>query len=1058
MGFICTPAGFRQPDAKNGVMKRAAIFIQLLLLFSAQAVYSQTIETKIFDNLEWRNIGPANMGGRVTDIEGISGNPYTVYVGTASGGFWKTSNMGVSWTPLFERYGTLSVGDFALDPQNPDVIWLGTGESNTRNSVSFGNGIYRSPDGGKTWTFKGLRDTRHIARVIVHPKNSDIVYVAAVGHAYGANEERGVFMTTDGGTTWQKVLYIDSGHGACDMDIDPSNPNILYAAMWRFERKPWTHTSGSEQGGVFKSVDGGRTWKKLENGLPKLLGRIGVKVAPSNPNVVYAICESREGTLYRSDDRGENFQLMTRETNIVSRGFYYADMRVDPTDENRVYAIATSFLVSIDGGRTFNTIANRIHSDHHSLWVDPKNPNFLWLGNDGGIAFSVDRGVSWDAVSNIPLGQFYQIGISHTEPFYTVAGGLQDNGTWAGPARSREGAIVNEFWQMVSFGDGFHVIIHPENPNLFISESQGGSILRVDLTSSTQQNISPQPRRNDGGPVGDLPYRFNWNTPIVLSPHDKNTVYAGANVLFKSTDFGSTWQVISPDLTTNDKEKQKDAGGPVWIENTTAEYHCTIISIAESPLGSGVIWVGTDDGNLQVTRDGGRSWVNLIKNVPSLRENSPVSHVEPSRKDPNLVYVSFDRHMLNDLSPYIYKTTDGGRTWVKITRGLPENAYVWVVREDPMNPALLYCGTEIGLFVSFDSGGNWTKLQLKNLPDVSIHDLLVHPLTNDLILGTHGRSIWVWDDVTPLQQISTEVLQKEEHLFAPRTAWRYSGRFGRFGSGDRPLRAPNPPYGALIFYYLKEKPDKTPVKLQILDIQGNVLRELNDIPKEAGINRAVWDLRLGPRTPSEGQDTPRPFGGGRGGGGGAGPQALPGNYRVRLLAGDRQQEQPLLLRLDRSLEPYAGNIQVGHQLALEGREMVDTLNQSMQIVNSIDTQIKNLRQTAREQQITIPDDVSKMMDEHIAKIELMKNKVENPQGVPFYSRGPKLRSRLSSAVGAMDSNTGPTLAQMEYYDAVKKEYDEFMVQVRDYLAKEIPALNEKLKQNGLPVILAGQIR
>lgn len=1039
-------------------MRRTFAFIQLLFFaLSCPTVYGQGIETKIFDNLEWRNIGPANMGGRVTDIEGLPGNPYTVYVGTASGGFWKTINMGVSWTPLFERYGTLSVGDFALDPQNPDVIWLGTGESNTRNSVSFGNGVYRSPDGGKTWAFMGLRETRHISRVIVHPKNSEIVYVAAIGHAYGANEERGVFMTLDGGKTWQKVLYIDNGHGACDMDIDPSNPNILYAAMWRFERKPWTHTSGSEQGGVFKSIDGGRTWKKLENGLPKLLGRIGVKVAPSNPSVVYAICESREGTLYRSYDRGESFQLMTRETNIVSRGFYYSDMRVDPTDENRVYAIATSFLVSIDGGRTFNTIANRIHSDHHALWIDPKNPHFLWLGNDGGIAFSVDRGTSWDTVSNIPLGQFYQIGVSRTEPFYSIAGGLQDNGTWMGPVRSREGAIVNEFWQMVSFGDGFHVVIHPSNPDLIISESQGGSILRVDLNSSTQQNISPQPRRNDGGPVGYLPHRFNWNTPIVLSPHDKNTVYIGANVLFKSTDFGSTWQAISPDLTTNDKEKQKDAGGPVWIENTTAEYHCTIISIAESSIEPGVIWVGTDDGNLQVTRDGGISWTNVTKNVPGLREHSPVSHVEPSGRDANLVYASFDRHMLNDLNPYIYKSTDGGRTWSKITRGLPENAYVWVVREDPKNPSLLYCGTEVGLFVSFDGGGNWTKLQLKNLPDVSIHDLLVHPLTNDLILGTHGRSIWVWDDITPLQETSPAVTQKSEHLFTPRTAWRYSGRFGRFGSGDRPLRAPNPPYGAMIHYYLKEKPDKTPVKLQILDGQGNLLRELNDIPKEAGINRAVWDLRLGPRTPSESQDTPMPFGGGRGGGPGAGPQVLPGSYRVRLLVGDRQQEQSLLVRLDPSLEPYTDNIRAGHAFALEGHVMMDKLNQGMHAINSIDTQIKNLREAARGQGVKILDELNKALDEHTTKIEQMRSNVDNPQGVPFYSRGPKLRSRLSSAVGAMDSNTGPTLAQVAYFNEMKEEYQKMMVQMRDYLEKEVSVLNEKLKQNGLPVILTGQI-
>lgn len=521
------------------------------------------IDPSLFENLEWRNIGPAIMGGRTTDIEGVPGNPNIVYVATASGGLWKTTNGGITWTPIFDRQNTISIGDIAIDPKNPDVIWVGTGESNTRNSVSFGDGVYKSTDGGKTWQHLGLRDTRHISRILIHPHNPDIVYVGAVGHAFGPNEERGVFMTTDGGRTWQKVLYIDAQHGVSDMDMDPSNPNILYAAMWYFERKPWTHRSGSEKGGVFKSVDGGRTWKKLERGLPKLLGRIGVKVAPSNPQVVYVIAESKEGTLFRSDDRGETFREVSREVRIVSRGFYYADLRVDPWDENRVYAIASNLFVSIDGGRTFRRISARTHSDYHTLWIDPTNPYRLWQGNDGGVAVSYDRGETWEYVNNIPLGQFYQIHADNRLPFYWVSGGLQDNGTWTGPSRTREPAgILNDDWIMVSFGDGFHVVTHPEDPNLYLSESQGGNLFRTDLRTREQQNVSPQARRNDGGPVGELKYRFNWNAPIVLSPHDKNTVYYGGNVVFRSTDFGKTWQVISPDLTTNDPEKQKDAGGP----------------------------------------------------------------------------------------------------------------------------------------------------------------------------------------------------------------------------------------------------------------------------------------------------------------------------------------------------------------------------------------------------------------------------------------------------------------------------------------------------------------
>ncbi len=574
------------------------LIASIILSGAASGQQGPGFSEKVFERLEWRSIGPANMGGRTADIEGVAGNPNLVYVATASGGLWKTSSGGVTWTPIFERQSTISIGDIAVDPHNPEVIWVGTGESNLRNSVSFGDGVYKSTDGGRTWQHLGLADSRHISRIVIHPLNTDVAYVGALGHAFGPNEERGVFLTTDGGRTWQKTLYLDREHGVADLDIDPANPNILYAAMWRFERKPWTHTSGSEKGGIFKSVDAGRTWKKLTNGLPKLLGRIGVKVAPSNPNVVYAATESNEGTFYRSDDRGETFRETSRDIEAVSRGFYYTDLRVDPADENRVYAVASRLSVSIDGGRTFRRISPRTHIDFHTLWIDPKNPRRMWQGQDGGVAVSYDRGESWEYVNNIPIGQFYQVHADNRQPFYWLSGGLQDNGTWSGPSRTREPAgILNDDWRMVSFGDGFHVVNHADDPDLYLTESQGGNILRMDLRTREQQAISPQAKRNDGGPAKDLKYRFNWNTPIALSPHSKNTVYFGGNVVFQSSDFGKTWETISPDLTTNDPEKQKDAGGPVWTENTTAEYHCTVISLAESPARAGVIWAGTDDGN-----------------------------------------------------------------------------------------------------------------------------------------------------------------------------------------------------------------------------------------------------------------------------------------------------------------------------------------------------------------------------------------------------------------------------------------------------------------------------
>ncbi len=1022
-----------------------------ILTVSAFAFTDESgVRIDLFKNLRPRNIGPANMGGRITDVEGIPGNPGTVYVGTGTGGLWKTTNWGISWTPLFDEQETLSIGDLALDPQNPDIIWVGTGEANTRNSISIGCGIYKSTDGGKTWQYLGLRETRQISRIIVHPRDPDTVWVAAIGSPFGPNPERGVFMTTDGGKTWQKVLYIDEHHGASDLDIDPVNPNILYAGMWRFERKPWTHTSGSEQGGVFKSTDGGRTWRKITNGLPKLMGRIGVKVAPSNPNVVYVIAESNDGTLFRSNDRGETFQRISSETNIVSRGFYYTDMRVCPSDENRLYFLATQLRMSIDGGRTSQQIASTVHVDHHALWIDPKNPNILWNGNDGGLAFSMDRGQTWDVIANIPLGQFYQIHCSMEAPFYQVAGGLQDNGSWMGWARNKEGGIVNEHWRMVSFGDGFHCLIHPRDPNLVISESQGGNILRTNLASGVQENISPQARRSDGGPASELKYRFNWNTPIIPSPHDADTVYVGGNVVFKSTDFGTTWSVISPDLTTNDPEKQKDAGGPVWVENTTAEYHCTIISLAESPLQKGLLWVGTDDGRLWKSPDDGVSWIELTQNVPNLPPNSPVSHVEPSRAGVDVAYVAFDRHLLNDFKPYVYKTTDGGKTWQLITNGLPDEAYVFVVREDPRNLNLLYAGTERGLFISFDAGQNWQKFP--NVPPVPVHDIQVHPLMNDLVLGTHGRSVYVLDDVTPLQEATPAIVEKPAHLFTPPTAWRYSSRMTRYGRGDRPIVSPNPPYGAMITFYLKERPKQGRVRIQILDSQGNLLRELTRVPQEPGVHRVSWDLRTRGEAVETDDETPPPPTSGP-----LGPQVLPGTYRVKLIAGEFEMEQPITVRMEPALEPYLPQVKAGYQFALETLSMIRQLNRAMQVLNSVETQLNNLRQTARQQNVRLPEALDKAIGEHLKQIADMKAKVDNPNTGLAYARSARLRGRLNSVYGQMSSNTGPTLAQVAYFNEVKAEFEGVYGEIRAYLTQTAPQLSDQLKANNLPALLIGEL-
>ncbi|MBA3240022.1 MAG: hypothetical protein H0T60_02195 [Acidobacteria bacterium] len=1059
---------------KSPLLRAAAVFLAALWSFSTPATAQQpatpaqqptptptpesiedaSLEMKSFERLEWRQIGPANMGGRTADVEGVAGNPNLVYVATASGGLWKTTNGGVRWTPIFEREGTISIGDVALEPGNPDVIWVGTGESNVRNSVSFGDGVYKSTDGGKNWRHMGLRDTERVSRILVNPRNPEVVYVGALGHAFGPNDERGVFMTTDGGKTWTKTLYVDAEHGIADMDIDPVNPNILYAAVWKFRRTPWTHTSGSEKGGVFRSTDGGRTWKNLDKGLPKLMGRIGVKVAPSNPSVVYAIMEAKDGTLYRSDDRGETWRNVSKQTNIVSRGFYYTDLRVDPSNENRVYAVASTLFVSIDGGRSFRSITGRTHIDYHALWIDPQDPRRMWQGQDGGVAVSYDAGESWEYVNNMPLGQFYQLHADNRQPFYYVMGGLQDNGSWTGPSRTREPAgILNDDWRMVSFGDGFYMFNHPDDPELYLSESQGGNLVRTDMRTREQQLIVPY-MGDDGGPAADAKYRFNWNSPVIPSPHDKNTVYLGGNVVFKSTDFGRTWANISPDLTTNDKEKQKGAGGPVAFENTGAEYHTTVISLAESPLKAGTIWAGTDDGQLQLTTDGGKNWANLTKNIAGLAPNSPVSHVEPSRIEPSLVYASFDRHMLDDFRPYVYKTTDSGRTWQNITGNLPSKAYVWVVREDPRNPKLIYAGTELGLYVSYTGGGNWTTLGLKNLPHVAVHDILVHPRENDLILATHGRSIWILDDAAPVQQLTPEAARRDVVLFDPRPALRYTSRFTRYGIGDKVFTGANPPYGALFSYYLKEKPDeKTKLKVQILDAAGKLVTELENVAKEKGLNRVSWNLRYGgpkvrrPPTDEETQFT----------GGPRGPQVLPGTYTVKLFVGDKTFESRVEVRLDPTITVAASDLQQQLEMSLRLRDMQTATNTALRTLDSLKTQIEFVEKTVKDRLAEVPKDLSDKLAAQKKQVEELQNRLAQPEGGLGFEGKAQLIDRIGGLFFTIDStNAAPTPPQRDLYVELQKEFDTKLAAVNKFLGESVPQLNETLRRFDAPTLMTGK--
>jgi photosystem II stability/assembly factor-like uncharacterized protein len=913
----------------------------------------------------------------------------------------------------------------------------------------------------------GLTDTRHISRVLVHPQDPDVVYVGALGHLFGPNAERGVFRSTDGGRTWEKTLYLDDRHGVADMDMAAGNPNVLFAALWYFDRKPWTHTSGSDKGGVWRSVDGGRSWKKLEKGLPKTLGRIGVKVAPSDPRVVYVIAESNEGTLFRSDDGGDTFKKVTDKTDIVSRGLYYTDLRVHPANPDVVFAVASLLQKSIDGGKTWQRISRNTHIDFHALWIDPASPGRMWQGQDGGVAVSYDGGASWEPIRNMPLAQFYQVHADSREPFYYLGGGLQDNGTWWGPSRTREPAgILEDDWRMPSFGDAYYVLTHPDDPELMISESQGGNILRTDLRTRQQVGISPQPRRNDGGPVGQLKYRFNWNAPIVASPHDGKVVYFGGNVLFRSRDFGTTWEAISPDLTTNDPEKQKDAGGPVWKENTTAEYHCTIISVAESPAQAGLVWVGTDDGNLQVTRDGGKTWTNVVKNVPGLPAFSPVSHVEPSRTDAGTAWAAFDRHMFDDPAAHVFKTTDFGRTWLRTSEGLPADAFVWVLRHDPKNTQLLWAGTEMGLFASHDEGRRWRAMPLENLPTVPVHDILVHPRENDLILGTHGRGLWIFDDATPLQQFDPAAPLKTR-LFDVRPGLRHPTRFTRYGLGDKEFKGPNPAAGALITYVLEDKmgedepakPDapadpKKParVKVEILDGSGTVVRTLKSPGLAKGLNRVSWDLRYdAPPQRKEaaaaeaGEFAPPP----------GGPIALPGTYTVRLTVLGKTHETPVAVRLDPTLKATAGDLAAQFEAARALVLLQSEVNRALRALDVVKTQVEERRKLARQLERTLPAGAETALSGAELRLKELLEGLARPEGKPFYASGPRLSERLGALFGQIDGAfAAPTAAQAEYLRELQEEARQAKGGVSAFLSGDLPKINEALAAAGLPAVSA----
>ncbi|MFC1791023.1 hypothetical protein ACFL0I_00950 [Gemmatimonadota bacterium] len=869
-----------------------------------QGPLNQT-DDPILQEFVWRSIGPATMGGRIDDVEALPSDPSTIYLGFATGGIWKTTNMGTTWTPIFDTYPVSSIGDIGVSLSNPDVIYVGSGESNNRQSTTRGNGVYKSTDGGETFVHVGLEETHHISRVVVDPNNPDVAYVAAMGHLWGPNPERGLYKTTNGGSTWTNTNFIDENTGFTDVVMDPRNSQVLYAASYQRQRTPWGFNGGGPGSGIWKTTDGGNNWTRLEgNGLPSgTLGRIGLDIAGSNPDIVYAQIEvgnpnrssaedpdpnpARSG-VWRSENGGQSWEIRSNNNN---RPMYYSQIRVDPTNPDIAYTMGASFYKTTDGGVTFETVSGIAHGDHHGLWINPNNPEHLILGNDGGLDISWDQGETWDFINNFAVGQFYAVGVDMRRPYY-VCGGLQDNGSWCGPSASRAGiGIANHDWYRIGGGDGFYVQIDPTDFNTLYVESQGGAVSRRDLRTGVSTSIRPSPPREQGDqirPGNVLPapepgesYRFNWNMPIRLSPHDPSTVLVGGNRFHLSMDRGSTWSA-SADLTKAiDRDQLSIMGVPgsefMASKNDGQSNYGNISTLDESPSQPGVIWVGTDDGNVQVSRDGGVTFTNVTANVPGPRENSKVSRVEASNFEPGTCYLTLDNHQNEDWDPYVFVTRNFGRSWESITSNLPVGN-VNVITEDPRNPDLLYVGTEFGLFVSLNGGQEWKRFQ-NGLPTVRIDDILVHPRDNDLIVGTHGRSILIIDDITPLQQFTQEVAGGDAFLFEVRPGIQFKSNTQEATSlgGSRHFRGQNPEAGTAISYYLPIDLDEN-VAITVTDLAGETVRTLSGSGNR-GINRVQWNLRGdAPPSPVTGQVRRTR----------TGPPVDPGTYLVKMTVGGRE--------------------------------------------------------------------------------------------------------------------------------------------------------------------------
>lgn len=1040
-------------------MRKLCLAVAFLLV--ALSLSAQTYDQNLFGAMHWRNIGPFR-GGRVLAVTGIPGDPDTYYFGAVAGGVFKSTDGGVTWRPLFDHESTSSIGAIAVADSDHNVIYAGTGEACIRGNMSYGDGVYKSLDGGKTWKNVGLRDSEHIGAIIIDPKDPNIVLVAALGHAYGPNSERGIFRTRDGGKTWDKVLYKDDHSGGIDVVFDPNNSNIVFASLWQVMRTPWSLDSGGPGSGLYKSTDGGTTWKHLEgNGLPEgIMGRIGVSVSGGDSNRVYALIESKKGGVYRSDDGGDHWILVNDDQRYRQRAWYFTHIFADPKSADTVYVLNTGLFRSTDGGKTF-ALLPAPHGDHHGLWIDPKNPQRIMNSNDGGVTISLDGGKTWTQQNNQPTAQFYHVIADNRFPYY-LYGSQQDNTSVAIASRDTdEWVITDKDWYDVGGGESGYIAPDPRDYNIIYAGDNGAVLTRFDKRTEEAQDVSPWPLDTSGQGAATLKHRFQWTYPIVISPNDPNEIYAGAEVVFKSTDQGHSWQVISPDLTKNDKSKQQPSGGPITLDITSVEYYDTVFTIAESPKQKDLIWAGTDDGLIQLTQDGGKHWSNVTPSNKILPEWSLISLIEASPHDAGTAYVAVDRHKNDDLRPYIYKTTDFGKTWTKTVNGIPDGAYVHAVRQDPVNKELLYAGTELGVYISFDDGGHWQSLQL-NLPTTPIDDLIVKE--NDLAVATNGRSFWILDDLSPLRELTPEMANQDVILYKPAPVYRMN--FPEAVDKRRPV-GENPPNGLMVSYYLKSAP-KGEVTLDILDSSGNPVRHYSSkpsnkveqppewpdleappelLPTNAGMNRFPWNLRYDSPT-----EIPGAF---YAGNGPEGPIVLPGTYTLKLTIDGKSYNAPAEVKLDPRVHISADDLRKQIDLEMKVRDDIEALHVAVNQIRGVRSQLEVVKKRFEEEgdqgkaTVTAIDNLEKKMDPVEQElIQVQRKSSEGNLGFPnmLNEQYDTFRSFIENADAA------PTQSELDVFNGLHGRLQKQLAAWKQIASTDVPEMNDQVRKGSISLI------